>query len=321
MIRRFYILLSKVFPKKTVEGMQDMIRCAGLDVEARVWLGNSLLMGTLVLAATVYIGRYGDQMMFNILGVCMFIVYMVAAYNIPFFIAEKRAEAVEEALPSALQLMSSNVRAGMTPYQAMKVSARDEFGVLSEELEKATTKALGTYSFSDALMEIKENISLPVLERSIKLFIRSIESGGHLAKMLEETARDMNENIMLRRQLVSSTKTYTILILLTIIVGMPVLMNVSIHFTERMEQMKSNFNPSNLDEVGLGVLMSEAFSIDFLMNISTVIIVFTSIIASLLIGVIIKGEEKYGLKYAFFIVPATLMVFYGIRQMVKLFFT
>jgi len=200
----------------------------------------------------------------------------------------------------------------------MKISAREEFGVLKEELDKATTKALGTESFSSALMEINQNIRLPVLERSIKLFIRSIESGGYLAKILEETARDINENLMLRRQLISSTRTYTILILLTIVVGMPVLMNVSIHFTERMNELKSNFNISDVNNMGIGLFMAETFSIEFLMNVSTLIIVGTSFIASLLIGVINKGKEKYGLKYAIIIVPITLIVFYAIRYYIKI---
>jgi flagellar protein FlaJ len=319
-MKRVYIFLSKLYPSKYVRDMECMLRYANLDVEPGVWLGKSLFMGILVAVATFYLGRYGDQMLFNLLGVLMFLVYMMGSYSIPFFIAEKRAETVEESLPSILQLMASNVRSGMTPYQAMKVSAREEFGILKEEIDKATTKALGTESFSDALLEIRENINLPILERSIKLFIRSIESGGYLAKILEETARDINENIMLRRQLVSSTRTYTILILLTILIGMPVLMNVSIHFTERVNKMRDTFRPSSVDEFGLNVLMAEPFSVEFLINVATVIILVTAFIASLLIGVILKGREGYGLKYVLVIVPLTLMIFYGIRYFVKVMF-
>jgi pilus assembly protein TadC len=318
-MRRLYITLSKLYPRKAVEYMRRMLKYAGIGIEAEVWLGESLLLALVVAAVMLFLARYGDPMLFTILAAAAFVIYLVGAYSIPYFIAEKRAETVEECLPSALQLMSSNIRAGMTPFQSMKFSARDEFGLLKDEIDRATTRALGTGSFSDALRDISRNIELPVLERSIKLFARSIESGGHLAKILEETARDINDNIILRRELLSSTRTYTILILLTVMLGAPVLLNISIHFTERLNTMRSSFSTEAAGEFGLGLVIGESFSTEFLMNVSTVIIVFTSFIASLLIGVIVGGREKYGLKYAFIIVPVTLTLFYLIRHAVKTF--
>ncbi|MFC2163273.1 type II secretion system F family protein [Candidatus Altiarchaeota archaeon] len=319
-MKRIYIFLSRLYPANARADMGRKLMHAGLDTEPEVWLGKSLLFGMLVAIVTLLIGTFGNQALFIVLAVVMFLSYVVGAYSIPFFMAEKRAESVEEALPSVLQLMASNVRAGMTPYQAMKVSARDEFGLLKDEIDTATTKALGSESFAQALMGMNDHIGLPVLERAIKLFIRSVESGGYLAKILEETARDINENIMMRKQLISSTRTYTILIILTIMIGMPVLMNISIHFTERVEKMKSAFDPGDLEELGFGMFMEEAFSVDFLVNMSLVIIIVSAFIASLLIGVIVKGKEKYGLKYAIMLVPASLIVFYTVRYFIQTMF-
>jgi len=319
MLRRLFITLSKLYPKKNVESTRQMLEYANLDVEAEVWLGESIFMAVIVALVVLYLGNYGDQLLFSVLAVVCFLVYLAGAYSIPFFVAEQRSETVEEVLPSALQLMSSNVRAGMTPFQAMKISARKEFGPLKDELDKATTKALGTESFSDALKGMSERIKLPALERSVKLFIRSIESGGQLARILEETARDISDNIMLRKELVSSTKTYTLLILATILLGAPVLLNISIHFTERLGEMRSSFNTASVESMGLGSLLGgEAFTPEFLINVSAVIVVVTSFIAGLLIGVINKGEEKYGLKYSFILVPVTLVIFYSVRHLVQI---
>ena len=318
-MRRIFITASKVFPKRYVQETAENIRYAGLDTEAQVWLGQSVLLALAVAAFTMLLSLYGDPLLFAVLSAITFAVYLVGAYMIPFFIAERRAQAVEDTLPNALQIMSSNIRAGMTPFHSMKLAARDEFGILKTELDRATTKALGTESFSDALKDMSNNIRLPALERSVKLFVRSIESGGHLAKILEETSRDINDNLMLRKELLASTKTYTVLILLTIMIGAPVLLNVSIHFTERLNSMRESFTSSTAEDLGVGLMLNESFSPEFLVDISTVIIAVTSTIACLLIGVIVSGKEKYGIRYAFIIVPLSLTIFYIIRRIVTIY--
>jgi archaeal flagellar protein FlaJ len=316
-MRRVYISASKIFPKKTIDETGRMLNFAGLNVEPEVWLGQALIIALIVLLKVNILGFFGNQTLFFILSILAFIIYLMGAAQIPFFIAEKRAETVEEVLPSALQLMSSNIRAGMTPFQSMKIAARNEFGLLKDEIDKATNKALGTESFSQALREISNDIKLPALERSIKLVVRSIEGGGHLARTLEEASRDISDNIMLRRELLSSTRTYTVLILITVLLGAPLLFNISIYFTQRLDMMKGSFDTESIGRMGVGMIISDSFSQEFLVNISTVTIAFTAFIASLLIGVIVKGSEKYGLKYALFIVPLSLTIFYIIRNAIQ----
>jgi len=319
MLRRIYITLSRLLPKGYMEDTRAMIRYAGFDVDAEVWVGRNILTAVIVALMVLYFSRGTSPLVSILLAAAGFAVYMIGTYNIPFLIAERRAEKVEDVLPSALQLMSSNIRAGMTPFQAMKLAARPEFGLLQEEMNKATTKALGTSSFSDALREMSSRIKLPTLDRSVRLFVRSIESGGPLARILEETARDISDNILLRRELVSSTRTYTLLILITVLFGAPLLLNVSVHFTERLSEMRSSLSVASVETLGLSSLLGgETISPEFLVDISAIVVIVTAFIASLLIGVIVKGEEKYGLKYAVFLVPLTTIIFYLIRYIVKL---
>ena len=94
-------------------------------------------------------------------------------YLLIYFKVADRTKRVEDSLPDALHLIAANLRAGMTPFQAMKVSARKEFGPLKEEIEYATTKALGTESFSKALLNMNNRIKSSILERSMKLFTTS----------------------------------------------------------------------------------------------------------------------------------------------------
>jgi len=312
-ISRLFITASKVFPGSYKKAVEENLIFAGIEVDVEVWLGISLIIGLLTAFVVALMSKFGNPLLFYILAIVVFFIYQLGSYSIPYFQAINRAESVDQSLPSVLQLMASNIRAGMTPFQAIKVSTRAEFGVLTHELDRATAKALGTGSFSDALLEINKRLNSHALNRAIKLFIRSVESGSYLAKTLEETARDISENIILKRELISSTRTYTMLIMFSVLIGTPMLLTISVHFTEKMAQLKSSLQITQIEGLEMNFLIGEGFSTDFLVNVSTIIILFTTLIASLLMGVIVEGKEKYGLKYAFFLVPLSLIIFYLMR--------
>lgn len=319
-MKRIFIAASKVFPRSYKESMDRALTYAGIETTADVWLGESLILGIFVFIAVSQFSRFGDPLLFYPLAFLAFIIYLMGSYSIPYFQSKNRAESVEQVLPSALQLMAANIRAGMTPFQAIKVSARDEFGILKEELDRATTRALGTGSFSDALLDISNSIASVPLDRALKLFIRSVESGGQSARVLEETARDISQNMALKKELVTSTKTYSLLVLFSVLIGTPLLLTISIHFTERIGQMRSSLEVAEIEGLEMGLLVGEmVFTSTFLVSVSAFIIIATSFIASLLMGVIREGEEKYGLKYALFIVPISLILFYTMRHITTMF--
>ncbi|ODS37502.1 MAG: hypothetical protein A7315_03960 [Candidatus Altiarchaeales archaeon WOR_SM1_79] len=290
-----------------------------MDVEPDVWLGMSLILGIFVFFTVLSLSNFGYSILFYVLAFIAFIVYLAGAYLLPYFIAMNRSDVVEKILPSALQLMASNIRAGMTPFQAMKFAARDEFGILREELNRATTKALGTASFPDALSEMTKRINLPSLKRSIRLLSGCIESGGQLANVLDESARDIMEIRALKKELSTSTRTYNLLILFVIIFCTPILLTISIHFVERLTTLKSSFDVSDVEGIEMGILTSTGgFTPQFLVNMATLIIIITAFLSGMLIGVIQKGEEGYGFKYSVALVPITLVVFYLMRYGIKL---
>ncbi|MBU0761532.1 MAG: type II secretion system F family protein [Candidatus Altiarchaeota archaeon] len=315
-MKRIFRSFSKVFPKSFLEDTHEMLRFADFELDAEIWLGEIVTVALCISAVMVWLSTYSSSSFFILSAVIVPIIYLVGAYSIPFFIAEDRAEKVEKILPNALQLMSSNILAGMTPFQAMKLASRDEFGALKNELDRVTAKSLGTESFSTSVKEIAKHIRLPALERSLKLFVRSIESGGHLSKVLDETAKDINDSLMLKQEMISNVRSYAVLIVLTVMIGAPLLFNVSILFTERLNTLKQGFSTSSAEDFGMDLLVSESFDPNFLIGISAVIVAVTSTIASLLIGVIVSGKEKYGIRYAFVMVPTSLIIFYGVRIIV-----
>lgn len=324
--RRFYKVFAILSPPSYKKKMSKMLIYAGENkIAVDDWLGSANLLSLLVFAAFLiyYPLVYRVFNYWHIgFGLTAVLIIQMMVYLLIYFKMEDRTARVEKVLPDAFQLMAANIRAGMTPYQAMKLSARDEFGPLKEEIEYATTKALGTESFSEVLGRMTERVNSEVLDRSMKLFSSSLKSGGHMAQILDDLAKDITETRTLKKEIVTNTKTYTMFILFTVLLGSPFLFAVSVQFLRVISSLHANTGVgAGTAAFGMGSFVGQiAVTPDFLTKIAIVMIVVTSILASALIGVIQEGKEKQGLRYAPLIAIAGVAIFYGATILIGNFF-
>ncbi len=321
---RIYRNLIKVYPKKYRKSVEQLLMYAGEDKKNVASMFAPAIVFNILLVIIII---KGQQIFFPVNKVegivaafAVVLLYQLFLYLGIFFKADKRTRQVEDSLPDALQLMASNLNAGMTPFQAMKVAARDEFGALKDEFDYATTKALGTESFAHALLNIGKRVNSPVLERAMKLISSALKSGGHLAILLEDLAEDIAETKSLKNEMITNTKTYSMFIMFTIIVGAPLLLAISVHFVQIVTDMKSSANIS-ASEFGLEFLsMDLGLTPEFLTKMAVVILFVTSLLACMLFGVIQTGKEKYGFKFAPMVVMASLILFAVSKILIAKFF-
>ncbi|MFH1317048.1 MAG: type II secretion system F family protein [Candidatus Woesearchaeota archaeon] len=321
---RFYMAFAKIFPPRYKAHIKQLIKYSGETTNVDIYLGSATVIAILVFIACLFIpGVLGKDfhylyLSYSVLG---FLLVQLAAYLIYFFRVEDRTKRVEEILPDALQLIAANVRAGMTPFQAMKRAGRKEFGPLADEINYTTSRALGTESFSDLLLSISERIKSELLARAIELFTTSLRSGGHLAKLLEELAIDAEETRSLKRELVTSTKTYIAFIMFTIIIGAPLLLAVSIQFIEIISGMQAKAQVSSVG-FGMSFLAGEiAITPSFFFKVSIVMLILTSLLAAMLLGSIAEGKPLYGFRYAPTIMIGSVIVFFICRFVINNFFS
>lgn len=312
-----------IFPDKYVKEFRQMLIYSDDRRGISEWLGKSLLASVIAAILGVLICFYFDINIFAALGGALLLIILIQflVYITLYFKVENRTAMIEKALPDALQLIASSLQAGMTPYKAIKVSARKEFGPLTEELNKATAHALGTKDFAKELIKIGDRVDSPTLRRTLRLITRSMHSGGHLATLLEDLSEDIAETRSLKNEMVTNTKTYTMFIMFTIIVGAPLLLSISIHFVTMVQNMQGQTSLST-DEFGLGFLTGEMdITPGFLTNMSIIVLFFTSLLASMLTGVITKGEMKAGLRYAPFVIVASIALFFISKVLIGNFFS
>ena len=177
-------------PKKYKETLKKQMIYAGIkdDIIDR-FIGFSfffsIFLGVVIAFDLWLIGYdlFGITMGFGVGFITLVLIHVSIV-----LIADSRASEIEKVLPDALQLMAANVRAGMTVDRAIWLTARPEFGIFEEELRMAGAKTVGGKPIKVALMEMVERINSGLLEKTFRLLIEGIESGGELSHLLEETA-------------------------------------------------------------------------------------------------------------------------------------
>jgi archaeal flagellar protein FlaJ len=296
MKRDLYFFLSSFYPESYKRYFKKLLIYSGDNVGARYWLGIGMTLALVVFfIPLLYVFVFFNN--FTLLGL---LAAFASFFGVHFFIflrvnfkVQERTAQIEKALPDFLQLVAANIRAGMTPYQAMKLSSREEFGPLKEEIDFATNKALGTENFLEAILEVRERVQSDVLNRALQLLTSSLKTGGHLAILLEELAVDVIENRELKEELATSTKTYSLFILFTVLVGSPLLLAISINFLESIITIQDTTG-----QIEGGIVSEVLITVPFFVTVSIVFLVLTSFFSSMLMGVIKEGKFLYGLRYA-----------------------
>ncbi len=316
---RAYLDFARVCPKAFREHVARVLAYGGSAEDVNSYLGSSILLSFIVFIAVSLIPwalGMGFREMYFIFGLAFFILVQAVYYMLAYLKAEDRTARIEAVLPDALQLVSANLKAGMTPFQALKASSRKEFGPLKEEIDRAVAKSLGTESFEEALMQISQRIKSELLERSLKLFTSAMKSGSHLAALLEELSKDIAETRSLKKELTTNTKNYMMLIMFTVIIGTPLLMAIAVHFLGIITDLQAKTGASAAG-FGMEFLAGEiAISTDFLAKISVFLLIMTSLLACMFIGVLKEGKAKYGLRYSPVVLAGSFAVFFIVRYLI-----
>ncbi|MCS7134631.1 MAG: type II secretion system F family protein [Candidatus Pacearchaeota archaeon] len=244
-----------------------------------------------------------------------FFIVLGFSYLILNLKAEGRAKQVEASLPDALQLMATNLRAGLTTDKALLVSAREEFGVLNEEFKRVAKEVATGTDITESLAEMTKRIKSALVERTIQLIIFGITSGGELASLLEESAASLRQQYITRKQVYTSVLMYTIFIIIAVAFVAPLLFGLSSVLTETMQTTLAEIEtpPEEVTAQLPLTVFPIKIDISLLKIFCIILLIVTSLFSSLVLGLITKGEEKEGLKYIPILTTCSLITFFTVR--------
>lgn len=316
-LKRIYAIAPSIY-RNWVSKYLDY---AGFTISPQKFIANTFVYGVifgLVIGITLYLFKLSLSLIL-ILSIVSFLLVQIVSCGLLVVISDKRKNFVEEVLPDMLQLMSANIRSGLTPDKALAFSARPEFGPLEIEMKNVVKKTVSGMTLEESLMGMTKKIKSKLLERSIGLINEGIKRGGELASLLEQTAENLRHTKSLAKEVSSIVLMYVIFIFFAIAIGAPLLYAISTYLVGTMGKLGSIAEIGEVPlpkQTGIPVIRigQSEISMSFLTNYSLFALVITSIFGALIIGLVREGSEGAGLKF----IPIMLALSIGIFFLIKM---
>ncbi len=261
----------------------------------------------------------------NVLNSIIVLVASVAVILTYISTKKKLAESqkirmMEIVFPDFLQLISSNLKAGIPIDKAIVISSRKEFSPLDEQINQFGRDIVTGKPVELAMKEMSVRINSEKISKTINLIITGMRSGGNLATLLEQTSANLKERQYVEKRAASNIIMYIILILFAVGVGAPILFSLSTVLVGVLTQILSG-----IPEVQTSVATPFAFtsiniSSAFITYFAVFFIITIDILGSMVIGLVQKGEEREGLKYSIPLILLSLTMFFLLKLVLASYF-
>lgn len=287
--------IDGILPEKYVIKIQEILIRSGMYIKASdvITLG---LLGGIVLAILVSILALviGVNLILGALVGFIAPVVFISVYI--FFMMERRVDKIEQTTPDFLRQISSLIRAGVGLETALEDVAKHGDGPLNDELKRAVIEIKIGSTFDEAILAMGERLQSKNLDRTFRMILEGRRTGGSLSDVLETVAEDLRAVLALKRERKANVMMSVMFLVIAAVIAAPMALGMIMTYSGFIAEMGK---PNPLEESA--ALAASGY------------IIIHSIIASLLIGVVLYGSAKKGVKYAFLLVPAAYVFFYIIK--------
>jgi pilus assembly protein TadC len=315
-----FATFSKIYPGRAQKKYKKILTYSDITLNASIFIGTVVIFGIIIGAAAAVTFSIFYPLLPITAAVIFFVFFLFAqmiAYLLIILRADSKAKIVEEVLPDALLLMSMNIKSGMTTDRALITAARPEFGPLEKELTKAGRDIFTGSDIKSALLAMTQRIDSSLFDRTIRLIIEGIETGGELSVLLQQTAQDIQNTRLVQNEVKSSVLMYVIFIFFATAFGAPLLFGISTYLVSTITTQFSVFQASGMSQ---SATMSLKISPGFLVQFAMISLAVTSFFGGLIMGVVKNGDEKSGLKFIPMLMVITFVVFFVVRTLVATVF-
>ena len=213
-----------------------------------------------------------------------------------------RTRKMEDQLPDFLELLSANLKAGMTFERALWSSIKPRFGILGSEMAKTSKKVMTGYDLSKALMDLADKYDSLMLKRTVDLVVSEVESGGNVAELLDRIVDNLKETKELKDEMVASAIAYVIFISVIVVLISPLLFALSFYLLRVLINFIGQLSSAtqNISSLPFAFGSFRGSPDDFLSDFrkfSMVALFVISFFSSLIVAIVEKGNIKAGLKY------------------------
>ncbi|MBD3252161.1 hypothetical protein GF386_00325 [Candidatus Pacearchaeota archaeon] len=269
-----------------------------------------LVLGLIISTTLIFLGKNIFASISAFFGIPL--LFFLFFYFKNYLNKTTKIKKMETVFPDFLQLVSSNLRAGITIDRAMILSVRKEFDPLDKEIEKTGKDITTGKDIDTALLEMSKRIGSERIKRTVLIILSGFRAGGNIATLLEETSVNMRERGFVEKRAASNVLMYVIFIFLAVSVGAPALFSLSTILVEILTTLLSGLPEVSTSEMAF-TLQKINISPTFIIYFALVFMIVTDVLASLIIGLVSKGDEKDGFRYTIPLITISIVVFFLIR--------
>lgn len=208
---------------------------------------------------------------------------------------EKRAQEIEKTAPDFLRQLSSMLQVGLSFENAMEDMSQYGEGPLYDETRRAIIEIRMGRNFDDAWRAMGKRLKSKELERVFGIILDARKSGSSIATVITDVADDLRDLLALKRERKSAVMMSVMFLLIAAVVATP--------FAIGMVSVYSNFM------LGYGmesqIIMTAPLAGEIYLIIHSVIVAF-------IIGIIMYGDVKKGVKFSLPLATASFAIFYFI---------
>ena len=346
----FYETIGRLLSRKRIRSIEKSLAGAGINAPAESFMGFFIVVNVLIalLLFLVFLNTSAvPKFFYAMLGeayilpdfvsiILSFILAFVVTFLVTFTVAwaiillqtEARKNAVEAVLPDFLTLVAGNVRSGMTLDQAMWYAAKPEFGLFSIEVKKVIKSAFSGEPIEKSLDKLDMRFNSRVLHRTLLLLKQALATGGEVAEILEETAQDAREVSMYKKDIAATLLVYVIFLVFASTIGAPFLFSVATSLIGVLTMAFAYMPTGGVDMAAGGIPASflatpssPSVSTDEFFWFSMALIFITSLISSLLLGIIRAGSKTQGMKYFPFMLILSYVVYFVVASFLESMFS
>ncbi|OIO28749.1 hypothetical protein COX86_03655 [Candidatus Micrarchaeota archaeon CG_4_10_14_0_2_um_filter_60_11] len=339
MLERFYQQLSSIFPRTLVHRIERLMLQGGFEeLQPRLFMGFALFFSVaLALLAFFLVPFITENSAAHALAFPLtFTVVLGLFYIFLLLAADSRAKKIEEVLPDMLEIISANMRAGMTLENAIWSAARPEFGPLRDEIKRVSADTFSGSPIQNTLTQMTKRVRSVVLERAVRLIVEGIKLGGEMSHLLEEVADDIRSNYRLREQIATSTLMYAMFIVFASTIAAPLLFGVSVYYSEMnekvMQRSAADSGGGNADVaaqqgmgtfpgMGGGARVANGITSSDFWWFAVACLAATNFLGALILSTIRSGHALRGIQYAPLMALVAILIFIAANAGIKAAFS
>lgn len=148
--------------------------------------------------------------------------------SIPKIKENKKREDILKNLPFALRQLSTQLKAGIGLFDALKVISNSDYGQLSREFKFTLNEIQYGTNYIEAFKNLSKRVNSNVFDKVINQIIRTLTNGGNLADTLNIIACENSENMKIKYKEYSEKLNSIMLIYMFIAVLIPVILFIMI---------------------------------------------------------------------------------------------